>query len=155
MLLAKTHQANGDILLLGNAELLEPLLYLPSRLEMREAVLYLDVLHCRKLGKEPQFLKEYADMALTEFCPVLCLEQVAVLVVEENLAVVIRPVADDEAAKRTFSCAALSLYEVSLASLKRYLLAPDFALYVSPAQVGIVAIDSFYNVIPGLQCVPP
>ena len=53
LLLPEAHKADGRLHLVGNAESLEPLLYLFSRLEVRQVVLYLDVLHCRKLGEEP------------------------------------------------------------------------------------------------------
>ena len=137
LLLAEAHQADRRLFLISNPECLEPLQNLLFCLMMRQAVLYLDVLHCRQFGEEPQLLKEEADVPLTQLNPVLHLELATVLAVKENLAREVLPIADDKAAERTLACAALSLYEVSLALFKGDILPPYFALDVSPLQKDI------------------
>ena len=104
---------------------------------MRQAVLYLDVLHCRQFREEAQLLEEKADVLLSQLYPFLYLKPTTILSVEENLAVEVLPVAYDEATERTLASAALSLYEVGIALLEGDLLAPYFTLHVSPLQENI------------------
>ena len=134
LLLTKAHQADRRRHLVGNTESLEPSFYLFSLLMMRQAVFYFDVLHCRQFREEAQLLEKKADVLLSQLYPFLYLKPATILSVEENLAVEVLSVADNETAKRTLSCAALSLYEVGFALLEGNLLPPDIALDVSPLQ---------------------
>ena len=137
LLLTKAHQADWSVHLVSNTQCLEPSLNLFSLFMMRQAVLYLDVLHCRQFRKESQLLEEKADVLLSQLYPFLYLKPMTILPVEENLAVEVLSVANNEAAERTLACAALSLYEVGIALLEGDLLAPYFTLSVSPLQENI------------------
>lgn len=134
LLLAEAHKANWRLHLVSNAKCLEPAFYLLSRLETGQTVLYLDVLHCREFGKEPQLLEEHTDTVLAKCRPIGCRQCPTVFPVEEDAAVVVFPIADDEAAERALACAAAGFDEVSLPLLEGDLPAPNVALDVCPLQ---------------------
>jgi len=130
LLLAEAHETDRRVHFVGDAERFEPLLYLSFRLVVRQAVLYLDILHSSEFGEESELLKEQTDVALAKLYPIRNAKVTAVATIEEDAAVEIMPVADDETAERALACAALCLDEVGLSTPERDLLAPDVALNI-------------------------
>ena len=76
-------------------------------------------------------------MALAKLHPIGCLEFAGIVPVEENLAIEVLAIANNEAAKRAFSGAAAGFNQIGLSLFETDLLTPYITLNVSPLQEDI------------------
>ena len=89
LLLAEGHTVHTRVELIADTQLLEQLLNLLEPLVVGDVVLNLDILKGGQLTKELQILEEYADMALANLTPTLCVEGVDILAIEEYCATIV------------------------------------------------------------------
>ena len=147
LLLTVTHAPHLGRHLVSYAEALEPRLYLPTALMIGKAVLYLHILHPRQFGKQPQFLEEKAQAALSEGCPFRDTMRADVPAIEADGAEIVLAVTYDITAQRTLSSTRVGLDKIGLALVEGDILQPDLTLELAVMEdlrQCVIQFDSFH-----------
>ena len=124
LLLPERHPPRLLVPLVGDAQLLEPLLHPLPAAEAGQPVLELHILPGRQLVEEAQFLKEHAQRTFPQVHPPGHGKFPDVLPVEGDDSLIVAPIPVDIAAQRRFSRARSRLDQIFLPFLENRLPVP-------------------------------
>ena len=90
-----------------------------------------DILYRSQFGEQTKFLPQERQRSLTDTHPLASRELSDVVSVEQNLSLVVFPIAKDIATKRRLTCTRIGFHKIGLSLLERQLLIPHLAPQVS------------------------
>ena len=110
----------------AKAQHVEPFHNLFATLEACYLVLDLHILQCCEFREETKFLKEVADVALSQLYPVSHFEVHRVVFIKHHTSAVVAAIANNIAAKGAFAFSGVCFNEVKMSFFEDSFRVPDF-----------------------------